>query len=1105
MSTRRTKPQICTRLRGLVFLLLLGALIWGPQPALEVQAASTDVPCNVADLIAAINAANDNGVADTINLAAGCVYTLTKADNDTDGPNGLPLITSEITINGNGAILERDGGPNLRILYVAEAGNLALNNVTVRGGQQESAAGGGIWNDGTLTVTESTIMGNEAKDGGGIYNLGTLTVVDSTISSNETPFNDEDGDGGGIHNAHKLTVINSTLSNNWAANGGGLYNGGEAELTHATLSTNGIVSADSPWGLYWPMGDGAGIYNSSSLQLRNTIIAQQAAKEDCAGDPVLSDGYNLDSDGTCNLDAASDLSNAVPLLGPLQDNGGPTETHAPQTGSPAIDQGSCPDVTLDQRGVGRPIDLPGVENADDGCDIGAVEADWPMAVLSTTRLYAMLDLDETSAQDLTVSNVGSTSLDYELVVPDGISWLFVDPATGTIPPADSAPIQITFDPTGLAPGVYRTQLEVQTSDPTVPVLYVAADLFAGVVWNEVGCDVDHLLAALDWANANGVSDTLHLAPECVYTLTEVDNEAGTVADREDGNGLPTIAGEVTIQGNAAIVERDAAAPRFRILHVATSGNLTIHNLTIRGGALGEGDYVGCPDGGAGVGIANYGSLALFDSTIAEHVGGCNASNVGIHNAASGTAILTNSTVRDNMGYAIHNPGIGNEGTMTLTGCTVSGNLAGTGYGGGGIANGGTLTVINSTISGNESYEAAGIGNGGTLTLLNSTITDNTTWSNWEEEVCSGLCNVGTVTIRNTIVANQALGTDCGPAEAAGTITSLGHNLDSDGTCGLSLPTDKPNAAAMLGPLQDNGGPTQTHAPAGSAVIDQGSCPGVTTDQRGLPRPVDLPGTSNADDGCDIGAVELQRPSGGYLVGINVLHKNRKVLPDWRVTVYAGPDGTGGVWMEEATDENGRVVARLPNGSYSYKVTHGCYESGFVNFQVNGARVALSHRAVVPLTIRVVDSAERAMPGYVVRLYKGEGELVWWQTTPESGEVTFHLDADQEHAYVVEHNRIPGFENQHRTCEPAEAEYTLAKVQFHVQDAGGTPQSGWNVRVYRPGGTLTMYGYTGANGIATMYLVGGEFQYHVFKRGLISEPQSFWVVPGEDQTIEHILD
>jgi hypothetical protein len=160
---------------------------------------------------------------------------------------------------------------------------------------------------------------------------------------------------------------------------------------------------------------------------------------------------------------------------------------------------------------------------------------------------------------------------------------------------------------------------------------------------------------------------------------------------------------------------------------------------------------------------------------------------------------------------------------------------------------------------------------------------------------------------------------------------------------------------------------------------------------------------------------------------------------------------------------------------------------------------------VPFKIRVVDSAGQAMPGYVVRLYKGEGELVWWQTTPESGEVTFHLDADQEHAYVVEHNRIPGFDNQHRACEPAEAEYTLAKVQFHVKDALGTPQGGWNVRVYRPGGTLEMCGYTGANGIATMYLVGGEFQYHVFKRGVISEPRSLLVDPGVDQTIEHILN
>ena len=78
-----------------------------------------------------------------------------------------------------------------------------------------------------------------------------------------------------------------------------------------------------------------------------------------------------------------------------------------------------------------------------------------------------------------------------------------------------------------------------------------------------------------------------------------------------------------------------------------------------------------------------------------------------------------------------------------------------------------------------------------------------------------MCNSGTVSLTNTIVANQVAGTDC----SRDPITSLGHNLDSDGTCGLGSVGDQPSTDPLLGPLQDNGGPTKTHAlrPGGPGI------------------------------------------------------------------------------------------------------------------------------------------------------------------------------------------------------------------------------------------------------------------------------------------------
>jgi CSLREA domain-containing protein len=280
------------------------------------------------------------------NIATSTFSTGGGIGNNSDGT--LTLVNSAVSNNS-----ANDGGGIFN-----NAGTVILTDGSTISGNIANVSGGGIKNDngGTLELTNSTIKDNIADtiDGGGIDNLGAAQLTSSTVSGNSAG-----RDGGGIDNFSNSTVelTNSTVSGNVAEFGGGIANQSMVRLTNCTVSSN---SANS---------DGGGIKNffvSNTVELTNTIVASQTLGLDCHGIPVTSRGHNLDSDGSCNLGASGDITNTNPLLGPLQNYGGDTETHALLPGSPAIDAAeniACP--TTDQRGVTRP--------QGPGCDIGAFE------------------------------------------------------------------------------------------------------------------------------------------------------------------------------------------------------------------------------------------------------------------------------------------------------------------------------------------------------------------------------------------------------------------------------------------------------------------------------------------------------------------------------------------------------------------------------------------------------------------------------------------------------------------------------------------------------------------------------------------------------------
>ncbi len=330
---------------------------------------------------------NGSGIAvDTALILRRSTVTLNAAAHDGGGifagPSAVLTLKSS-TVSWN----EGNFGGGI---FASSASKVTLRGSTLSRNQGDSE-GGGIFSAGRLTVSHSTVTENGAGDGGGgIWSTGHLKLTDSTVSGNPAGSKN----GGGIANFGGSGVITRTTnSGNYAhANGGGIWNTGTLRVTNSTLTANGF--GEGGGGGIWNDGTitlinatvsgnraspGAGIGNTGTASLEGTVLALNQETPDCFGS-LSSGGYNLIGDATgCTFSSSTgDLVGPVsgtpidPKLGPLADNGGPTQTMALLSGSPAIDvipTAQCtaflgPNPT-DQRGVSRPQGT--------ACDIGAFE------------------------------------------------------------------------------------------------------------------------------------------------------------------------------------------------------------------------------------------------------------------------------------------------------------------------------------------------------------------------------------------------------------------------------------------------------------------------------------------------------------------------------------------------------------------------------------------------------------------------------------------------------------------------------------------------------------------------------------------------------------
>jgi len=326
--------------------------------------------------------------------------------------NGVIGLNKDLTIDGPGADLltidANNGVPFHNVFFIESWATATLREMTLTNSgvnmfssigntgtvtvEQCSLSGNlsaaGILNLGTATIDSSTISENNGANSGGIENYGVLTLTNSTVSNNHADFIFTGGSGGIYSDGDSLTITNSTVSGNLKSgandNGGGIWTNNQTTITASTIANNEVTLSGA--------NNASGVFAEAPaiVTVRNTIIAanvnNSTMPDVLRGSPAagfISGGFNLIGNIGTYVSAFINLGDQTgtgaaprdPLIDPLGDYGGMTETHRLQASSTAIDKGYSFGLTTDQRGFVRPYDKSNYSNATggDGSDIGAYE------------------------------------------------------------------------------------------------------------------------------------------------------------------------------------------------------------------------------------------------------------------------------------------------------------------------------------------------------------------------------------------------------------------------------------------------------------------------------------------------------------------------------------------------------------------------------------------------------------------------------------------------------------------------------------------------------------------------------------------------------------
>jgi hypothetical protein len=705
--------------------------------------------------------------------------------------SGELSVNKSVTINGPGAnVLAVDGRHASRVFYIAPSKTVSISGLTVRNGR--AGDGAGIYNNhSTVTVNNSTISGNSTAtdgSGGGIYNDGrnrgsaTVTVNNSTISGNSASV------GGGIDNdgtnrgGATVTVNNCTISGNstdFHGGGGGICN------ESATVTVNNSTISGNSAGLGGGI-DNDGSQGSATLTANNSTISGNSAR---FGGGIRNDGRR----GSAILTGT--ILNAGASGGNIfNSNGGTVTSHgynlSSDTGGGYL-TGIGDRINTDPR-LGR------LANNGGPTFTHALLSDSPAIGAGDPNFIPPPEYDQRGPGFPRVMNGRIDIGSFEVFHAATITVInAADSGAGSLRQAlASASDGDTINFSGSVTGT---------------ITLTSGELLVGKSVTISGPGAANLTVDGDGRNSRRPHRVFHISPGKTVSISGL-----TIA-----NGMPVLGG---INGGG--IYNDHAI-------------LTVNNCTIR-------DNRAVLNGG---GIYNDGTnrgsatVTVNNSTIRENSAN---SGGGIYNdgsLGSATVTVNNSTIKGNLTArigGIYNAAIsdGSAATLTISNSTISGNSAGDS--GGGIYNvtsinesaSATVTVSNSTINGNT----GGILNRGpssSATVINSTISENSA----REFIGGGISSVdfGSLDLSGTILGfneNRNI-----YSSNDGTSTSHGYNLSSDDSMsGWTATGDQMNTNPLLGPLQDNGGPTFTHALVpDSPAIDAGNptfTPPPDYDQRG---------------------------------------------------------------------------------------------------------------------------------------------------------------------------------------------------------------------------------------------------------------------------------
>ncbi|MEM6777462.1 MAG: ELWxxDGT repeat protein, partial [Planctomycetota bacterium] len=814
----------------------------------------------------------------------------------------LPAITRDLTILGLGAgllTIDAGDGPDntfgtgdgYRIFEIDDADfntrlDVAINGLTLTGGDvtgQPFIAGGAVYSVENLTIRDAVIRGNaSSENGGGVASFGgTLNVIDSHITGNQAG---ETG-GGLVLSGGTAFVNGSTISNNSARHAGGLSHGnsGNFNMTNSTVSGN--TATERAAGLLGFSGTGTILFSTIAgntvngvedaiahlppeiqggavYRFDNTIVSGNVQLD--VARPMSGD-YNLFSTNVA-ISGIGNLINTDPMLGPLQDNQGVTQTRAPAAQSPAINAGNpeaLPGVggtpLFDQRGTGFDRVLGG------RTDIGAYEVfaapdpsprllsfrrQTPNAAFTTddTLVFRALfneDVRNVDAADFAVSG-GSTAGITSVAAVDGRTYDIIVSGGDLAGFNGSVGLNVAGNNDIVDPQANALAAGEPSIDQDFGLIHLSS-----VVVSTLNDLVDDNFAAgqLSLREAILAANTL---PN-VTTITFASSlSSGTI---NLNSQLPTVTGDVTITGlGSTLLTLDAGngldntvatGDGFRIFNIDDGNGSSALNVTISGLTMTGGDMIGrLVDGGA---ILSAENLTLRDVVLSGNAATGDGGAV-YGTSSSGALNLIDSTLIGNR--APNGAGIAYRGsTVNVTGSTVAQNTASNLGGGILISNASatTVTVVNSTFSGNSGGAGGGIfTDSGVTSIAHSTFTGNT-----------DLFGAGAIFGSNNYQINNSIVS--GTVSFSTTLTG-NYNLFST-TVGITGNGNLQNMDPKLGPLQNNGGLTQTHAlQSDSPAINMGD-PNAVAGVDGVPqfdqRGAGFPRVESSR--IDIGALESNQP------------------------------------------------------------------------------------------------------------------------------------------------------------------------------------------------------------------------------------------------------